>query len=271
MPFGAHETMEMHEVLMEKINVITHFNLYAKQTKNPQLLDMIVRHQQEEMRSYNEIIAFTRGNSRFSPIPSNTEISGISNQQIQYGLSNPPQFAPQADATLNDNEIAIAMLLCHKNGARNCSWASLECADPNLRRTLFNSAATCTNQAYEVFLFMNEQGLYQVPTLNSQTAETLLHRYQPASESLEAQYAMHTSQGLNGYSGQGQTGHGTGGYSYTNMPGSGGSGINGNLFAGSRDSFLYGDAGGGGSSTSYGAQSAAPFGRGPNDPNARPQ
>jgi spore coat protein CotF len=201
MPFGAHETMEMHEVLMEKINAITHFNLYAKQAKNPQLQDMIMRHQQEEIMSYNEIVSFTRGNSHFNPIPPNTLIRGIGHQQIQYGLRNPPQFAPQSDADLSDNEIAIAMLLCHKNGARNCTWATLECADPNLRRTMLNSAATCTHQAYEVFLFMNEQGLYQVPTLNSQTAENFLQSYQPASGSLESQYAIQN--GLNnGFSGQ---------------------------------------------------------------------
>jgi spore coat protein CotF len=201
MPFGAHETMEMHEVLMEKINMINHFNLYAKQVKHPQLQDMIMRHQQEEIMSYNEIVSFTRGNGQFNPIPPNTLIRGISNQQIQYGLNNPPQFTPQADADFNDMEIAIAMLLCHKNGARNGTWATLECADPNLRRALLNSAVTCTHQAYEVFLFMNEQGMYQVPTLKSQTAQNFLQSYQPASGSLESQYAVQN--GLNqGFGGQ---------------------------------------------------------------------
>jgi spore coat protein CotF len=230
MPFGAHETLEVHEVLMEKINAITHFNLYAKQAKNPQLLDMILRHQQEEIRSYNEIVALTRGNDRFSPIPPNTNIQGVSRQQIQYGLNQPPQFAPQADAELNDVEIAIAMLLCHKNGARNCTWSTLECADPNLRRTLFNSAATCTNQAYEVFLFMNEQGLYQVPTLNNQTADQFLRSYQPAGAAIEAQYGMQNGQNA-GYNGASSYGAG---YPQPGM-------FSGGMNPGSRESVLYGD------------------------------
>ncbi len=165
MPYGAHETMEVHEILMEKINAITHFNLYAKETQNPQLQDMIARHQQEEILSYNEIVAYIRENKGFSPIPPNTDIKGVSEQQIQYGLNKPPQFAPQSDASLSDEEIAIAMLLCHKKRCPECCLASLECADPNLRRMLQNSSASCANQAYEVFLLMNEQGLYQVPTL----------------------------------------------------------------------------------------------------------
>jgi spore coat protein CotF len=198
MPYGAHETMEVHEILLEKINMITHFNLYAREAKNPQLLDMIVRHQQEEIRAYNEIVAYTHDYNRFTPVPPNTNIRGINPEQIQYGLNKPPQFVPQSDTVLSDWEVATAMLLCHKNAARNSTWATLECADPNLRQLLLNSAANCANQAYEVFLFMNQQGMYQVPTLRSHTAKTLLHSYQPAGPSLEAQYSGQNT----GYAGQ---------------------------------------------------------------------
>src|SRR4051812_17878199 len=141
MPFGAHETMEVHEILLEKINMITHFNFYAQEAKNPQLLDMIVRHQQEEIRSYNDFVSYTHDYKGFSPIPPNTNIRGMNPQEIKYGLKNPPQFAPESDAVLSDGEVAAAMLLCHKNAARNGMWATLECADPNLRRMLLNSAA----------------------------------------------------------------------------------------------------------------------------------
>ncbi|HUC94159.1 MAG TPA: spore coat protein [Paenibacillus sp.] len=237
MPFGAHESMETHEILMEKINCISHFNLYAQEVKNPQLMDMIVRHQQEEIRSYNEIVNYTHDYNGFSPIPPHTNIQGITPQQIRYGLHNPPEFAPQADARFYDGEIATAMLLCHKNGARNCSSAALECADPNLRMLMMNSAATCMNQAYEVFLFMNEQGLYQVPTLKDHTAKTLLHRYQPAGEALQAQYGVQDM--------------GSG------MGANGGYATNGNLNAGSANSVLYGEGGNGAQSYGAGAYGAS--------------
>jgi spore coat protein CotF len=44
------------------------------------------------------------------------------------------------------------------------------------------SANTCANEAYEVFLFMNQQGQYQVPTIQNHTAKTLLHSFQPAEQ-----------------------------------------------------------------------------------------
>ena len=191
MPYGAHETMEMHEILMEKINTITHFNLYAQETNNPHILDMIGRHTQEAIASYNELVSYTRRGGEFQPITSHTDIANVGHHQIQYGLHNPQQFAPQAGAKLSDREICGAMLLTHKNGARNAMMASLECADPNLRMMLTNSAAACANQAYEVFLYMNEQGLYQVPTLNSHTAQKFLHSYQPADQSMQQPYASY--------------------------------------------------------------------------------
>jgi spore coat protein CotF len=194
MPFGAHESMEVHEVLAEKMNMISHFNLYAMQTKNPELKNMIMRHQQEEINSYDAIVTYTHDYTQFNPIPPNTSVSNIKPDQIQYGLDNPTMLAPETNATLNDYEVASAMLLCHKNAAANGVKAALEIADPNLRQMLTNSAMNCVNQAYEVFLFMNQQGLYQVPTIKDHTAKTYLHSYQPSSEGLKAQYTMQAGQ-----------------------------------------------------------------------------
>jgi spore coat protein CotF len=188
MPFGAHETMEVHEILTEKLNMISHFNLYASQTKNPELRNMITRHLQEEIKSYDAIVAYTHDYTQFTPVTPNTNVNHIKPDQIQYGLNNPSMLAPETNAVLNDYEVASAMLICHKNGANNGVKASLEMADPNLRQMLMNGAFNCVNQAYEVFLFMNEQGMYQVPQIKDHTAKTYLHSFQPAGESIKAQY-----------------------------------------------------------------------------------
>jgi spore coat protein CotF len=199
MPFGAHEAMEIHEILNEKVNMITHFNLYATQTKNPELKEMITRHLQAAIQSYDAIVAYTHDYHPFSPVPANTNISQVKPEQIQYGLNNPTMVAPETNSALNDFEVASAVLLCHKNSANNSMKASLEMADPNLRQMLVNSAVNCSNQAYEVFLYMNNQGLYQVPKIKDHTAKTYLHSYQPSGESLKAQYAVNPGQNQ-GYS-----------------------------------------------------------------------
>jgi len=194
MPFGAHEAMEVHEILTEKINMINHFNLYAQQAKNPQLKEMIHRHLQEEIKSYDTVVSYTHDYQNFAPMSANTHVSSVKPDQIQYGLNNPSMVTPESNTTFNDYEIASALLICHKNGAANGVKASLEIADPNLRQVLLNGAVNCVNQAYEVFLFMNQQGQYQIPTMRDHTAKTYLHTFQPVNESLKAQYMVNPGQ-----------------------------------------------------------------------------
>lgn len=241
MPFGAHETMEVHECLTEKINCINHFNLYASQAKNPRLRDMITRHQQEAISSYNSIVNLTRGNSRFAPIAPTMETRGMESQQIRYGLDHPRPLAPQNGTEFKDEEIAMAMLVQHKNGAKNSTWATLECADPSLRQALQHSAIACMNHAYEVFLFMNEQGTYQVPTLKEHTAETFMQTYQPAGQGLMSQYGVTGTSGVEAPYGMSQTGNQGYQGSFTGA---------GSINAGSGNSALFG-SGTTGSSTQY--------------------
>lgn len=103
-------------------------------------------------------------------------------QQIAYGLDNPQPQMPQAQSRLSDQQIASAMLSWHKNSAQNHMKASLECADSNVRQMLINGSVTCANQAFEVFVWMNGHGLYQVPTMQDHTAKTYLHSYQPVQQ-----------------------------------------------------------------------------------------
>ncbi|WP_281887501.1 spore coat protein [Paenibacillus sp. YYML68] len=181
MPFGAHETMEVHEILNEKLNMIQHFQLYAQMTQQAEIRAMLQRQLAAIIPAYNQLVAYTHdyaaANRQLPSYPS--AVSSVSPQQIQYGLSNPMQMGVPTGSGLTDSQIVSAMLSCHKNSAKLHMQASLECADPNVRQMLIQGAVRCAEQAYEVFLFMNRQGMYQVPTMNDHTAKTFLHSYQP--------------------------------------------------------------------------------------------
>lgn len=182
MPFGAHETLEVHEILNEKINFLNHFQWYAQQVQNGQVRQLIERHIQTAVQSYDQLVAYTHDYNAANQRQQAYSQPNVQPQNIQYGLNNPPQQAPQAQGRFNDQQILSAVLSCHKNSARNHLHAALETADPNIRQILINGAVTCANQAYETFLLLNQQGQYQVPTLNDHTAKTFLHSYQPAPE-----------------------------------------------------------------------------------------
>lgn len=195
MPFGAHETMEVHESLNEKINTINHFSLYAQQAQHPAVRALVERHLQTAIQSYNQLVAYTHNYQAASQGGGTTHptgnISNTSYQNIQYGLRHPAPIAPQAAGILDDQQILSSLLICHKNGAKNSMSASLECADPNIRQMLIHCALDANNGAYEVFLLMNEQGQYQVPTMNDHTAKTFLHTFQPAPNAPNQQAGYH--------------------------------------------------------------------------------
>ena len=181
MPFGAHETMEVHEILNEKMNLINHFTFYAQQCQNAELRRMIENHLQTAIQSYDQLVAYTHDYNAAANRQQPYGAPQVRPQQVQYGLHQPmPQSPTQGQFT--DQEIAAAVLCWHKNSAKNQMAGSLECADPNVRQMLINGAVTCANQAYEVFLFMNRQGAYQVPTMQDHTAKTFLHSYQPSQQ-----------------------------------------------------------------------------------------
>ncbi|MGZ4030714.1 MAG: spore coat protein [Tumebacillaceae bacterium] len=178
-PFGAHEAMEAHEILCEKVCMIEHFGMYARQCSDPTLRSMIERHRSHAIRSYNELVSYTHDTRAVTPME--VQFSQVmSTNNIQYGLHNPAPVAPNfGQEQLYDDQIARAVLGCHKNSAKNQMAASLECADPYVRQMLLNDANTCNYHAYETFEYMNSRGLYQVPTMRDHTAKTMLHAYQP--------------------------------------------------------------------------------------------
>jgi spore coat protein CotF len=183
MPFGAHETMEAHEMLNEKINMMNHFSLYAQQAQDPQVRELAQRHLQAVAQYYDQMIGYTHDYSAAQGMVSPLgQFPQVRPEQIVYGLDNPARVAPMMQGGFTDQQIMMAMLQCHKCSAANAMRASLEMADPNLRQMAMSSSIACNNMAYEVFLLMNRMGQYQVPTMHDHTAKTFLHTYQPMQQ-----------------------------------------------------------------------------------------
>lgn len=174
--------MEVHEILNEKINMIDHFGLYMQIAGDPQLRSMIDRHMRAAIVSYDELVHYTHDYSAAAHLAPPYSKPQASPGQVSYGLHQPPPMAPSMQGQLSDVQIASAVLCAHKNSAKNHMAASLECADPNVRQMLVNGAISCSNQAYEIFMYMNERGIYQVPRMNDHTAKTFLHTYKPAMQ-----------------------------------------------------------------------------------------
>jgi spore coat protein CotF len=179
--YGAHEVMEVHEVLTDTIDGINQFELYRTHVKDPQLgsiIDKQIRFMTDEYNNFIQVIN-QRGMSQATPYRAPRSSKPV------YGLRNPqPQTPNMSIDQLDDKDVASGMLGCHKASACMRMMASLECADPNLRRMIQQGAMNCSEQAYEVWQYMNQKGYYQVPTMKDMTTQTMIQSYAEGNTSM---------------------------------------------------------------------------------------
>ncbi len=195
---GAHETMELHEILTHSIDGINQLQLYRPHVKDSQLKNILDNQINFISQEYNNMVNAISQRGRGEAVP----YRKIGNVSPSYGLRNPGPVAPNISADeLDDRDIASGMLGMHKSSAVMKMTASLEFADPLLRRMIQQGAMNCSEQAFEVWNYMNQKGYYQVPTMKEMTTETVINTFQPA----------HTGQvghmGHMSHSHVGQTGH----------------------------------------------------------------
>jgi len=175
--FGAHEIMEAHEVLTDTIDGINQFELYRPQVKDPQLAQILDKQVRFMNQEYQNLSTYMNQHRGVSPA---IYQSRSGKQPVQYGLRNPSDVVPhQGAGRLDDRDIASGMLGCSKSSAVLRVSAAVECADPTLRNMIVQGAVSCSEQAYETFSFMNQKGMYQVPTMQEKTQSTLMQTYHP--------------------------------------------------------------------------------------------
>lgn len=175
--YGAHEVMELHEVLTDTIDGINQFQLYRPHVSDPELRSILDHQLQFMTQDYNHMVQLInqRGASQATPYraPKMT--------QPVYGLDHPqPQSPNTSPNEMDDQDVASGMLGCHKASALTRMMGALECADPQLRQMMQQGAVNCSEQAYEIWQYMNEHGYYQVPTMKEMTTNTMISTYHTA-------------------------------------------------------------------------------------------
>jgi spore coat protein CotF len=194
--FGAHEVMEVHEVLTNGINSINTGELMVRFVRDTQLQSMLTRQVQFMVQEYNNLVQAvnSRTFNQQQSIPYRTQSRNMT-QAPQYGLNNPSPMSPNASINeMDDRDVSSIMLGLHKTGAGRKMMAALECADPQLRRMMQQGAVNCSELAYETWQYMNSKGYYQIPTLKQTTTQTFMNTFNPATTNI----TMDTTQATQG-------------------------------------------------------------------------
>lgn len=178
--YGAHELMEVHEVLTDTIDGINQFQLYQPHCQDPQLQNILQNQLGFMTNEYNQMVAAVQKHGAQRNVPTMRQADQTA---PMYGMSSATASeAPNASMRqMNDRDISSGMLGCSKSSATMRMHGALECADPQLRHLLVQGAKNCADQAYETWQYMNGKGYYQVPTLQENTAQSVLNHYAPAA------------------------------------------------------------------------------------------
>ena len=179
---GAHETVEIHEVLTCAINAIHTMQLYRPYARDPRLAQIMDKHLEFSINEYNYFVQTLQNINGQSKMMAPSETGSYSGTQTFtpiYGLDNPPLLSPNmSPAQMDDRDVASSLLGIHKASASMKIIAALECANPHLRAMMQQGAINCSEQAYEIWQYMNRSGYYQVPTMKEMTTNTVLSRYE---------------------------------------------------------------------------------------------
>ena len=178
--FGAHEIVEAHEILNGTINGINTFSLLRQHVSDQQLGEIMDKQQSFAEKEYNEMVSFLSNRHGISAETYHARRT----PSINYGLRNPSQVAPlESTGRLTDRDVASIMLNMHKCSSSCKMMAALECADAQLRHMMMQGAMSCCEKAYEIFTYMNQKGMYQVPTLQDKTQMNFMNTFQPMGSS----------------------------------------------------------------------------------------
>ncbi|MBB5149436.1 MULTISPECIES: spore coat protein [Ureibacillus] len=176
MNHGAHEVMDVHEVLSASIGALNMFVMLRPHVQDPELLNILDRQYAFMLDEYN-ITAECFKTGQDPSHPTRKYCMQIGNDS-KYGLTPSEPKKPITSANeIDDSIISGFMLSQHKALATGKTAAALEATNPVVRRVLQDSVPNCIEMAYELSLYQNKKGYYQVPQLSPQDMQTMLNMY----------------------------------------------------------------------------------------------
>ncbi|RNA70196.1 spore coat protein [Alteribacter keqinensis] len=178
---GGHELFDVHEVLSAVVALLDQYKLYENQIKDTALTDILNRQSQYMTQLYNTMLeAFQTGEK---PSTSTQVYKMTESNNVIYGLSLGKPVSPiQSASDVTDQSLSSYMLGQTKSLASLMAMTALEMTNPVIRRIIADSVPNVIEMSYEIFLYQNKHGYYQVPQLKNEDMRGLLEAYSPVNK-----------------------------------------------------------------------------------------
>ncbi|MBO2944560.1 spore coat protein [Paenibacillus sp. F411] len=178
---GGHEIFDAHEVLAGMINMLDQYQMYQQHIQDPELKGINERQHSFVIQAYNTMVdSFSTGQDPRVPTQQYTMTQ---NNEIVYGIKPSQPKKPNASVNqLSDQGLSAYMLGNTKALATLLAMTALEMTNPVLRRIMADSVPNFIEMSYEIFLYQNKHGYYQVPQLMQQDMNSMLNGYTKAPQ-----------------------------------------------------------------------------------------
>lgn len=182
---GAHEIMDVHELLSFGINTLNQYTMMEQQCTCQELRDIIRRQHDFMTQEYNTLLeCFSTGTPPQQPTGKYEMKQG---NNVIYGLeAGTPKKPIQSANEWNNENISQQMMGLMKTSATETARAACEITNPVVRRVVQDSVANCLEMAYEIFLYQNKKGYYQVPQLPANVMQQMIQSYQPSNATMSS-------------------------------------------------------------------------------------
>lgn len=178
---SAHELLDTHTVLSGIIGALNEFLMCEQYIKDPELMSILQRQRQFITDQYNITVESYQSGQDPSH-PTGSYEMNISNE-VHFGLTPSQPTKPNQEASqLGDKCISGVMMSCMKKLASTMTMAASESTNPVVRRILQDSIPNYLEMAYELFLYQNHKGFYQVPQFTDQDMQIMMNSFAPANE-----------------------------------------------------------------------------------------
>jgi spore coat protein CotF len=176
MNHGGHEVLDVHEVISGTIGLIDNMVIYNQYIKDQELKDIANRQHQFILDQYNILVeCFSTGKDPSHPT---SQYKMQQNNNVIYGLKpSQPKKPVMSTSEITDECISSLLLGCVKSAASMYTMAALEVTNPVVRRVIADSTPNLIEMAYELSLYQNKNGYYQVPQLTAQDMNQMLTSY----------------------------------------------------------------------------------------------
>ncbi|KAA0545254.1 spore coat protein [Bacillus sp. BGMRC 2118] len=180
MNHGGHELFDAHEVIAGIISMLDQYQMYEEHIKDPELKNILNSQYNFVTQLYNTIVeTFQTGQDPSVPTK---QYKMNQNNNTVYGIKpGKPKKPNQSTADLSDQGLSAYMLGNTKSLSTLLAMTALEMTNPVLRRVIADSVPNFIELSYEIFLYQNKHGYYQVPQLMQQDMTQMLNAYSKAT------------------------------------------------------------------------------------------